>query len=156
MNNTHEFKSAVSKLERFCDYQERCSFDVEKKLRDIECPVEITDDVVDYLIEHKFLDDSRYAKSFVNGKFSYKRWGKRKIYAALRAKRISSTIIYDQLNQIDEDEYYETLEYICEVKLRNIGDLNSDVNKKKLMNFALQRGFESSIIWKFINEKQKY
>ena len=155
MSDNKIFKEFANKLERYCDYQERCSFDVNKKLREISCPENIHDDIIDYLIEFKFLDDLRYCKSFVSGKFNYKRWGRKKIYAALRAKRIDSSIISIALSEIEEDEYYETLMYICDIKLRNLGSLKLDNNKKKLLNFALQRGFESNLIWQYINEHKE-
>ncbi len=155
MSDNKLFKEFSSKLERYCDYQERCSFDVEKKLRDINCPELIHDDIIEYLKETRFLDDLRYSKSFVSGKFNYKRWGRRKIYAALRAKRIDSGLINIALQEIDEDKYYETLVYICDIKQRSIGSLIIDKNKKKLMNFALQRGFESNFVWQYINEHKE-
>ncbi len=151
MDRAKIFKETISKLERFCDYQERCTADVQKKMYDLKSPEFIIDDVIEYLIENKFLDDLRYAKSFVYGKFSNKKWGRKKIYAALRAKRVKSEFINIAFNDLDEDEYYKTLVYICDIKSRSIGDLKQDLNKKKLMNFALQRGFESSLIWKYIN-----
>ncbi len=149
------FKDIISKLERYCDYQERCSFDVISKLKNIDAPEVIFDDVIQYLEEHEYIDNLRYAKIFTSSKFSNKRWGKKKIYAALRAKRIDSKDINIALAKIDENEYYNALVYICETKLRNIGDIKTNVNKKKLLNFALQRGFESTLIWQFIKENTK-
>ena len=154
MNNNQVFKDLVSKMERFCDYQERCTFDVIKKLKSLEASEIMIDDIIEYLKENKFLDDLRYSNSFVSGKFSYKRWGRKKIYAALKSKSIDTAIVNVALQNIDEDEYYKTLEYICDVKVRSIGGVESNINKKKLLNFALQRGFESNLIWQFINKNK--
>ena len=155
MNTNQVFKDLASKMERFCDYQERSTFDVKKKLILLEAPEIVIEDIIGYLKEKGFLDDLRYATSFVYGKFTNKKWGKKKIYAALKAKKIDSNYIYIALDKIDEDIYYDTLEYICEKKVLSIGGIDSNVNIKKLLNFALQRGFESNFIWKFIN-KNKY
>ena len=152
MNNNQLFKDLTSKMERFCDYQERSTFDVIKKLKLLNAPEVIIDDVIEYLTEKDFLNDLRYTTSFVYGKFSNKRWGRRKIYAALKTKRIDTTYINTALNSIDEDVYFETLEYICDIKVRSIGGVDSNNNKKKLLSFALQRGFESNLIWQYINK----
>ncbi|MCK5845909.1 MAG: RecX family transcriptional regulator [Bacteroidales bacterium] len=155
MDNNQIFKDIISKLEHYCGYQERCSIDVEMKLHKIDAPSNIYDDVFAYLRENNFLDDLRYAKSFTRGKFYNNKWGKNKIFAALRAKRINTSSINIALEEIDEQEYYNTLVHICRIKTNNIGGIESMNNKKKLLNFAMQRGFESKLIWRFINVTNK-
>lgn len=154
MDNNKVFKESLGKLERYCDYQERCSSEVVKKLISIEVPDLMHEDIILYLNENGFLDDKRYAATYASGKFNHKRWGRRKIYAALRVKRIDSSIIHEALSTIDDEQYYDTLVHICDQKQRSIGGISTNVNKKKLLNFATQRGFESSLVWQYINENK--
>lgn len=154
MDNNKVFKESIAKIERYCDYQDRCTSEVIQKLRSIEVPEIMHDDIILYLNENSFLDDKRYATTYASGKFNHKRWGRRKIYAALRVKRIDSAVISDALDTLDEEKYYETLVHICDYKIRSIGGISTNINKKKLLNFATQRGFESSLVWQYINENK--
>jgi len=49
-----EFKEAYKKIERYCAFQEKCAFDVRKKLRESGVPHSEREDIILVLIEKKF------------------------------------------------------------------------------------------------------
>ncbi len=152
MQENNKFREFASRLESYCDYQERCKYDVVNKMAVLDVPIEMQNSLLEYLQEFSFLNQQRYVHAFVNGKLKYKKWGRRKIYASLRAKRVDSSDINFAFESIDEDEYYEIMKTVCDYKLRSIGNVDTDINKKKLLNFINQRGFESGLVWNYIAE----
>ena len=70
---------ARQKLEHFCAYQDRCHGEVVDKLRSFGIDMNKIDEIVVYLIEHNFLNEERFAKSFARGKHRIKHWGKIRI-----------------------------------------------------------------------------
>ena len=53
-----------------------------------------------HLIEHNFINEERFAQSFVRGKHNYKFWGKNRIVNELKFRNISSRIITIALKEI--------------------------------------------------------
>jgi regulatory protein len=152
MNQNQEFNAYLLQLERFCDYQERCLKEVEDKLYKLDAPRNFHQDIIKRLVSNSNFDNLRYAKAFASGKFRFKKWGRKKIFYALRLKKISDKNIFNALLEIDEDEYMKTLKELINYKISKLGSINNDANKKKVLNFALQKGYESNLIWQILNE----
>jgi regulatory protein len=136
------------KLEMFCAYQERCVSEVKAKCVQLKISPDLQEKLMKHLQEAGFLDETRFAESYVSGKFRIKKWGKRKIYAGLRAKGVSSELIVGALKEIDQDLYTETLVSLASKKLEELS-LKKDSpweSKIKLTRFLLQRGYENDLV----------
>ena len=96
------YLSEKLKLEGFCAYQDRCIFDVKKKLKASLLSEEKKEQLIAELIQAKFIDDERFALSFAQGKQRIKKWGISKIKAGLRAKQIATVLIDKALETIDK------------------------------------------------------
>lgn len=147
------FQQLLLKAERYCAYQERCRFEVEQKLRQLGAAQDEIKKVVASLEEDDFLNDERFAKLFVSGKFRIKRWGKNKIRAELKLKKISGYIIQHALDEIDPEEYLKTIRHLSARKSKEIKNQEPRIKNQKIGMFLLSRGFESELIWKILNSK---
>ena len=152
---SYTVKEAQLLLERYCIYQDRCHVEVEKKLNDLNMIIEAKEHIIVHLIQHNFLNEERFAKSFVRGKFNIKKWGKIKITNALKQKKISTYNIKTALNEIDEDDYLETLEKLTLKKIAVTKEPNLYKKRKKVTDFLLQKGYEFSVIISVVNEQIK-
>jgi len=142
---------ATKALEHFCAYQERCHKEVEQKLYDLRMIPEAKEQIILHLLQHNFLNEERFAKAFVRGKFSIKKWGKIKIVSELKFKNISSYNIKTALKEINEDDYLATLQQIAEKKLTIIKEPNSFKKKNKLATYLISKGFETNLVYKVTN-----
>lgn len=142
---------ATKVLEHFCAYQERCHKEVEQRLYDLKMIPEAKEIIILHLLQHNFLNEERFAKAYVRGKFSIKKWGRIKIVSELKFKNISSYNIKTGLKEINEDDYIKTLQTIAEKKLTLIKEPNSFKKKSKLINFLISKGFETQLIYKIVN-----
>ncbi|MDO6675409.1 regulatory protein RecX [Tenacibaculum sp. 1_MG-2023] len=135
------------KIEQYCVYQDRCHKEVEKKLKDYSLIPEAREHILLHLLEHNFLNEERFAKSFARGKFRIKKWGKDRIVRELKFRDISAYNIKSALKEIDEEEYIKTLYNLVEKKNESVSETNHFKRKKKIADYLLYRGFESSLIY---------
>jgi regulatory protein len=145
-------EEALVKTSHICARQEKCIFDIEKKLNDWGLDNISSQKVIDQLIQEKFIDEKRYVKFYVKDKFRFNRWGKIKIRYQLNAKNIYGSIIQDELNKIDENEYRETLVQLLTHKKNNIKHTDEYKIKSALIRYGSSRGFEADIIYPVIDE----
>ncbi len=138
---------ALEKLKKYCAYQERSHKDVVDKLYKLDLYKNEVDQVVLELIDQNFLNEERFAQAFVSGKFRIKRWGRIKIKSHLKQKGISDYCIKKGMKEIDETEYFETLDYWIERKEREVKEENEFKKKGKIAAFVIQKGFESNLVW---------
>ena len=103
----YTFEEIKHKLEYYCSYQDRCHKEVEQKLNSFTLITELKEKVIVHLIENNFINEERFAKSFVRGKHNYKGWGKNRIVNELKFRNISSRIITIALKEIPEATYLE-------------------------------------------------
>lgn len=144
-------EQALQKLRQFCAYQERSHSEVQSKLWDLGVPRADHDAIISTLIEEDYLNEERFAKQFVGGKFRMKDWGRKKIYYALREKKVSEYSIKIAMKEIDEEAYLETLRELAEKKYESLKNEQYLVRKRKTMDYMLQKGFESDLVTKVVN-----
>lgn len=136
----------IQKLESFCAYRERCESEVRQKLYQLAVEDSDTDFYLNYLKENNFLNEERFVSAFARGKFNIKSWGRRKIMQELQSKRIDSKKIHQSINAIDEGAYFLRLQDILEKKYKTIKEQDNFKKKQKLIQYALQKGYEMQLI----------
>ena len=98
------------------------------------------------LMQHNFLNEERYARSFARGKFRIKKWGRIKIRLELKKKGVYSKCIDFAMQEIDDNDYLETLKELLQKKSRLVKEPNSFKKKIKLKRYLVSRGFEFDLI----------
>ena len=148
---TYTVNEALKKLEYYCSYQDRCHKEVEDKLNKMSMIPEAREKIILHLMEHNFLNEERFAKSFARGKFRIKKWGKQRIVRELKFKGISKYNIESALKEISEVNYLNTLNELAEKKFNSITEVNIYKKKKKLTDYLLYRGWESHLVYEKVN-----
>lgn len=149
---TYTLREATRKLERYCAYQERCHKEVVQKLRDMGMISQAIDEIVAHLIQHRFLNEERFAKSYARGKFNTKKWGRKRIVSELRLREISRFNIATALKEIDEKSYLVTLDALAKKRLAQIKETHPQKRRKKLADYLLYRGWESHLVYGKLRE----
>ena len=145
-------KEIEGKLQYYCSYQDRCHKEVKAKLKSFKISSDELNEIVSNLIKDNYLNESRFSKSFVRGKFNIKNWGKVRIINELKLRNISIYNINLGLKEIDDQDYINKLEDIFNKKLSSLSNLNSNLKKKKIISYLLYRGWESNLIYSKVNE----
>ena len=149
---TYTVDEACKKLEHYCAYQERCHKEVRQKLRDMRMIPEAIDVIMVRLIQENFLNEERFAKAFVSGKFRIKKWGKNRLRRELKFRDISKFSIDAALNEIDLDDYYNTLDALVQKRMAQVKEPNVYKKKKKVADYLLYRGWESALVYEKLND----
>lgn len=135
------------KLAKYCAYQDRCHWEVEKKLNEFRLIDEAREEIIIYLVQNKFLNEERFTKSFVRGKFNQKKWGRNKIRIELKKRQIPTKLIQEAMTEIEDDLYMDTLNDLLQKKRESLKSERESWKKKaKIYNYLLQKGYESELI----------
>ena len=83
MQNKRVYKisEAKSRIRNYCAIQDRCEWDVRKKLAEWGVMKSIKDVLIAELINDQFIDEERYARSFCRGKFRIKNLGSERMFS---------------------------------------------------------------------------
>lgn len=138
---------------KYCAESERCTHDVLVKLEVWGTPADEIDEIFKKLYTEKFIDDKRFATSYVTEKWNLDRWGKIKIANSLQQKSLDEKIINEALNTIDDEEYTKGLKYLLSKKLKEVKSGNKSEDARRVSTFALSRGFESELIYEWLEKE---
>jgi len=143
---------AKQKIYRYCAYQERAHLEVRNKLYEYGLFRNDVEEILSDLITEGFLNEERFAKAFVGGKFRIKQWGKIKIVHELEAKGLTKNCIALGLKEIDQDQYLKTLKALLLKKSGQLSEPNVFAARDKVAKYAIQKGFEPDIVWPLLKE----
>ena len=140
------YEIALQRLTALCASAEHCEYEMMEKMRKWEVEESDRERIMAYLRQAKFVDDERYAHAFVSDKVRYNKWGRRKVEQGLWAKHIAEDIRQRVLDEVDESQYKSVLTDLLKSKRRSIKAANDYEMNRKLIKFALSRGFDYSIV----------
>ena len=135
-----DINKILDNLRRQCSRREYCTSDVLKKAeKALEGDRDKAMQVLQALVDDKYVDDLRYCEAYAREKSSISGWGEVKIRYMLSAKGISRDIISQALTQIDSQRAESRLVKLLENKYRALKD--DPQWKIKLLRFGLGRGY---------------
>ena len=109
--------------------------------------------IINHLLQHNFLNETRFAQAFARGKFRAKKWGKTRILRELKMRDISEYNLKIALKEIPESEYYATFDALAEKRIAQLdSEKNMQKKKKKFADYLLYRGWESHLVWDKLRE----
>tara|TARA_B100000780_G_scaffold116728_1_gene81858 strand:- start:7 stop:525 length:519 start_codon:yes stop_codon:yes gene_type:complete len=159
MNFTHKtytLQQAKRSIEKYCVYQERCHQEVSKKLREMRMIPQAIDEIIGHLLQHNFLNETRFAQAFARGKFRQKKWGRIRITRELKMRNISAYNLKLALKEIPENEYLDTFDTLFEKRVAQLsGETDGQKKRKKIADYLLYRGWESAMIFERIRDLTK-
>ncbi len=140
-------KIALERMQKYCAYQERCHSEVRHKLLSLGIYGDALEEIIFDLIQENFLNEERFARSYARGKFRIKQWGRNKIIKELKVRQVSEYCIRMALEEIDEEEYLQTLKKLARKKWSEYRGMKNFERKGRLARYLASRGFESELIW---------
>lgn len=146
------YSEGLSRAAKYCAYQERSQREVSSKLKEWGLSDEYAENILAELISQGYLNEERFAVSFVRGKFRVKKWGRLKIKSELKLKGVSEFCIRTGMKEIDADTYYNTLKELIMRKNKEIKESNKIKRVYLLTRFAYSKGYEQDLIMDVIKE----
>lgn len=109
---------------------------------------EAVDQIIFHLLQHNFLNETRFAQAFARGKFRTKKWGKIRIVRELKFREISQYNTTLALKEISEQDYFQTLDELSGKRMLQLGtEKNIQKKRKKFVDYLLYRGWEANLVY---------
>ncbi len=140
------------KIARFCAWRERCSHETRQKLIQSGATPKQVKEIIQWLEAENYLSDQRFARSFVQGKFSYNHWGKQRISAELKTRQIDPHDISEALDLIDEEAYHDQALKLAHKKWLELKEEDPFIKKQKTAAYIANKGFELDMVWKIVEK----
>ena len=148
----YDVKIIKERIRHYCAVMDRCQYQVITKLKSYEVSDTLADEILIELIQNKYLDEERFARSFCSGKFKIKRWGRNKIAFELSKLKVPKSCILLAMSEIDNIDYKNVIRHLANKKMASLKDKNSYVRKKKVVDSLLRKGYESELVWSYVNK----
>ena len=136
---------------KYIDRRLRSINELRDYLKNKEEDTIIIEEVIDKLIDYKYLDDDRFTKAFIKDKLNFTNWGDYKIKNELKRLGVNEEIIYNNISNIDDNIYYERINKIID-KYISINKKYSGIKlKNKIYNHLLTLGYSKEKVISIIN-----
>jgi len=146
-------KKALDRAAAYCSRQERCVYDVKRKLESWEVAPDKFGAIIERLINEKFIDERRYAAFYARDKFRFNSWGKIKIRWSLKQKDLPEDAIQKALSEINEKEYRAKLHSLLSNKLKQLKNKKDNYQiKASLIRFGQSKGYETDLIYSILDQ----
>ncbi|TVQ89657.1 MAG: RecX family transcriptional regulator [Bacteroidetes bacterium] len=140
------------KLAKYCAWQDRCTFEAERKLAELGASKTEMAKTLKWLKDENFLNDARFASSFARGKFVNNKWGKQRIIAELRSRKIEDAFITTAIEEINQKDYAETLKNLALKKWKELKTVDSYSKKQKTAAFLVNKGYEADLVFNILDK----
>lgn len=136
---------------KYIDRRLRSIKELKDYLKNKEEDTTITEEVIDKLIDNKYLDDDRFTKAFIKDKLNFTNWGDYKIKNELKRLGVNEEIIYNNISNIDDNIYYERINKIINKDISTNKKYNGIKLKNKIYNHLLTLGYSKEKVISIIN-----
>ena len=136
---------------KYIDRRLRSINELRDYLKNKEEDTIIIEEVIDKLIDYKYLDDDRFTKAFIKDKLNFTNWGDYKIKNELKRLGVNEEVIYNNMTSIDDNIFYERINKIIDKDI-SINKKYSGIKlKNKIYNHLLTLGYSKEKVISIIN-----
>ena len=141
MYSIEEFDEAKTKILKYIVFKKRTEYEVRQKLEK-EFEEDLFEDVIEYLKEAKYIDDTDYIVRLVNNYKALKNLSNKELKYKLMAKGLSKDLI--------EDYFYENKEELEEYEINSASNIiikkSRDMDKEEIRAYLMKKGYKQSSI----------
>jgi regulatory protein len=135
-------ESAYQRALNFLSYRSRSEQEIRQNLQKAQISEEVMEAVLDRLRHSRLVDDRQFAKEWVENRSRFKPRGKKALSSELIQKGISSQLIVEVLENVDEPELALRL---ARKKLPRLHNLERTSFQEKLYGYLSRRGFSDEV-----------
>ncbi|MBQ7104285.1 MAG: RecX family transcriptional regulator [Bacilli bacterium] len=146
-NNYNAYDIAV----KYISTKYRSCYEVFSYLEKKEIDKVIIHEVIEKLKKQRYLDDSVYAKAFVNDRIKFSNNGPFKIKRELDERKISSLIIDDVLSIFDYSLEKEKLDKLVPKYVKTIRNKSYTMMKSKVLDYFSNLGYSKNLVMDILN-----
>lgn len=153
-----ERKQALGFAMKLIGLRRRSVFEIIKRLEQKEFNKDIIAEVLKELERYKYIDDEKFAESYINDRINFRPCGKLMIERELKERGVAENIINDKISKlISEEKELESAGFLVRKKLKIIGK-NADKRKvyQKIASHLQSKGYSFDIISQAIENEVEF
>lgn len=147
-NNYNAYDIAV----KYIGVKLRSCYEVHEYLEKKDIDKVIIHEVIERLKSQNYLNDSVFAKAFVNDRIKFSNHGPYKIKKELDERKISNSIIEEVLEIFDYELEREKLEKLVPKYVKTVRNKSLVMMKSKVSNYFSDLGYNKSIVMDILND----
>ena len=130
-------------------------YGLSEKLRKDLYPEEIIEKAISYIMSYGYIDDERYAKSYIS--YAGKTKSRKQIEVYLIQKGVSKQDISTAFEKLEEEDVLESEEKLIQALLvkKHYKKENANIEeRRKIIGFLFRKGFSLDKIYKVVGESE--
>ena len=139
---SYTFSEIKQKIANYCVYQDRSHQEVEQKLKEFLLIPEAKEEILLFLIAENYINEERFTRSYIRGKFYIKSWGKKKIANQLKMKGITEKLIRKCMDEINEQDYKAKILEIYTDYYNKLPAGAAYQKRSKTITYLIGKGYE--------------
>ena len=132
--------------------QARTRKELADKLAKREVPDEVAAELLDRFTEVGLIDDSAYARQWVESRHRTRGLAPRALAQELRRKGVGDEETKDALEQIGEDDQRTAARALVDRKLRSMSGLDHQVATRRLAGLLARKGYSAGLAFSVVRE----
>jgi regulatory protein len=125
---------------------------LEQKLAQRDCPVEVAAAVLDRMTEVGLIDDRAYAQMLVRSQHAGRGLAKRALARELRTKGIDDDLAQEALASVSDDDERGRARELVDKKLRAMNGLGIEVQTRRLAGMLARKGYSPNLTYAVIRD----
>ena len=150
MYSIEEFDRCKTKVLKYILYKKRTENEVRTKFNS-SIEEDLLEDVIEYLKENKYIDDSDYIKRTINNFKILKSLSIVELKYKLLSKGIDKNLIEDYIYE----NKYEITEYEINSAIKIIDKKSKELEKKEIISYLMKKGYKKDNILVAYEELEK-
>lgn len=139
----------------YLSYRPRTVSEMVRHLKTKEYDEGTIDTLTQEWIQIGYLDDHSFAKQWLEERVRYKKKGRLLLREELKQKGISTKIIHEVMDHIDEAEEYKSCLELAQKKIKTLNGLADQKEKYKLYSYLQRRGYTLELIQSVLLELEE-
>ena len=115
-------------------------------------PPDVIQEMMDKCVAQRWVDDERYAESFVRSRSEDRKLGKNAIRMELIKKGVDRDLIDNALEEVNTDDEYQHALELVEKQLPRTQNLEKQKRVARLLGLLARKGYSSSVAYAVIRE----
>lgn len=132
--------------------QARTRKELADKLAKREVPDEVATELLDRFTEVGLIDDSAYARQWVESRHRSRGLAPRALAQELRRKGVGDEEAKEALEQIDEDDERAAARALVDKKMRSMAGLDRQVATRRLAGMLARKGYAAGLAFSVVRE----
>lgn len=141
MYSQEEFDEQKTRILKYIMYKKRTETEVRMKFEK-EIEENLLDDIIEYLKDAKYIDDTEYIKKTVNNIMILKNLSIKELKYKLYAKGLDKDLIDDYIYENQD----KLIEYEIKSALNIIAKKKTDLEESEIKNYLLKKGYNQDNI----------